>query len=192
MSLRHAMLGLVAIRPRSGYDLAKLMAESGPGRVWTATHSSIYPELQRMTDDGLLERSERGQRQRATYSITEKGTAELRRWVRSDPGPRVVRDEVMLRIFNLWLLPAEEACEFLERVAADHRERLAEYQSREGSVSESEPEWYSGLALQAGISYERSMAEWAEWAAAQVAARQSASSGSSSRSRRHRTRDDLG
>lgn len=170
MSLRHALLGLVAIRPRSGYDLAKLMAESGPGKVWTASHSSIYPELQRMTEDGLLERSERGQRQRATYTLTEAGTAELRRWIRSDPGPRVVRDEMMLRVFNLWLLPPEEASTLLARMAEDHRARLADYQERATWPDIDEPGWYSGLALQAGISYERSMAEWAEWAAAKVAA----------------------
>ena len=171
MSLRHALLGLVAIRARSGYDLAKLMAESGPGRVWTASHSSIYPELQRMTDDGLLERSERGQRQRATYSLTDEGIAELRRWVRSSPGPPVVRDETMLRVFNLWLLPRDEARAFLEGLAEEHRERLAEYESRADGQDEDDPTWFSGLALQAGISYERSMAEWAEWAAKQVAAR---------------------
>ena len=169
MSLRHALLGLVAIQPRSGYDLAKLMEVSGPGLVWSASHSSIYPELQRMTEEGLLERSDRGQRRRATYSVTNSGLDELRRWLASDLPPVVSRDERMLRVFNLWLLPAREARAFLRKLAEEHYERLSEYEGRRrGPTADNGPAAYGDIALEAGIRYEQTMAEWAEWAAARV------------------------
>ncbi|MBA3728896.1 MAG: PadR family transcriptional regulator, partial [Actinobacteria bacterium] len=44
MSLRHALLGLLAERPMSGYDLTKVF-DSSLAYVWSAKHSQIYPEL---------------------------------------------------------------------------------------------------------------------------------------------------
>ena len=176
MSLRHALLGLVAARPRSGYDLAKAMEVSGPGIVWNTTHASIYPELQRMTEEGLLERSERGQRRRATYSVTRAGLEELRSWLATPPAPRISRDERMLRVFNLWLLTSREARAVLRALANEHRERLEEYEQRRSGAgdvpADGGPSHYSRIALEAGIRYETAMAEWAEWAIEQVPARQ--------------------
>src|SRR3954465_5023169 len=47
VSLPHALLGLLAVEPRSGYELTKAF-EADLGRyAWQAGHTSIYPELNR-------------------------------------------------------------------------------------------------------------------------------------------------
>jgi len=50
MSLRHALLGLLADGPASGYDLMKVFDRS-LAFVWPATQSQLYGELNRLADD---------------------------------------------------------------------------------------------------------------------------------------------
>ena len=46
MSLRHALLGLLAVQPATGYELAQKF-DASLGTAWHASHSQIYPELAR-------------------------------------------------------------------------------------------------------------------------------------------------
>ena len=54
MSLRHALIGLLAERPASGWDLARRFEEV-LGAVWPAGHPQIYGELRKLREDGLIE-----------------------------------------------------------------------------------------------------------------------------------------
>src|SRR5918993_922045 len=73
MSLPHALLGLLAVRPRSGYELTKAF-EGDLGRyAWQAGHTSIYPELGRLAEQGLVEVTHEGARGSRTYAVTEGG-----------------------------------------------------------------------------------------------------------------------
>ena len=49
MSLRHALMALLAATPMTGYTLAKQFDQSA-AFVWHAPHSQIYPELRRLKD----------------------------------------------------------------------------------------------------------------------------------------------
>ncbi len=83
MSLRHALLAVLAATPMTGYDLAKHFERSA-AFLWHAPHSQIYPELRRMEAAGLLAAQEQPRGARGTkrsYALTEAGVAELRRWV---------------------------------------------------------------------------------------------------------------
>jgi DNA-binding PadR family transcriptional regulator len=53
MSLRHALIGLLADQPASGWDLTKRFQDV-LGSVWPAGHPQIYGELRRLQDDGLI------------------------------------------------------------------------------------------------------------------------------------------
>lgn len=83
MSLRHALLALLAVQPMTGYDLAKQFDKS-VAYMWHAPHSQIYPELRKLEADGLItaESMPRGERAvKRTYSITGSGLEELISWV---------------------------------------------------------------------------------------------------------------
>ncbi len=80
--LKFAILGLINRKPITGYDIAKEF-DRGLVNFWYATHSQIYPELRRLTEEGLVtfEIDTRGDRQeKKRYLITEKGKRELRKW----------------------------------------------------------------------------------------------------------------
>ena len=51
--LREALLGLLAIRPMSGYDLTRSY-ERALQQIWYAPLKQIYPTLRKMQGDGLL------------------------------------------------------------------------------------------------------------------------------------------
>ena len=53
MSLRHALMALLAATPMTGYTLAKQFDQSA-AFVWHAPHSQIYPELRHLEEAGLI------------------------------------------------------------------------------------------------------------------------------------------
>ena len=78
MSLPHALLGLLAVAPRTGYELTKAFAGDLGRYAWQAGHTSIYPELARLADNGLIEVTHEGARGSRTYAVTDAGRDELR------------------------------------------------------------------------------------------------------------------
>ena len=99
MSLRHALLALLAATPMTGYDLAKHFEHSA-AFLWHAPHSQIYPDLRRMEAAGLLAGQEQPRGSRGTkrsYVLTEAGMAELRRWVSELTPPAPQREVAYLK-----------------------------------------------------------------------------------------------
>ncbi len=99
MSLRHALLALVAVQPMTGYDLTKHF-ERSVAYVWHAPQSQIYPELRKLEAAGLVtaraeSRGEVGTKR--TYSVTPAGLEELLSWVAQPTERTPVRDAVRLK-----------------------------------------------------------------------------------------------
>jgi PadR family transcriptional regulator, regulatory protein AphA len=169
MSLRHALLGALADRPRTGYGLLKHFEQS-LAYAWPASHSQIYPELARMLDDGLIEELETGPRNSRTYALTPAGLQEIRRWLRETTPERRIRNDAVLRTFFLWLLEPEEAREHLERERAYWQGLLSELEEiRAQPPGTTRKERSFRLALEGGIRACRSRLEWVDWALEQVA-----------------------
>ena len=76
MALRYALLGALADQPRTGYALLKHFEQSF-AYAWPASHSQIYPELARLLEDGLIEQTGSGARNSKTYSVTDRGLADI-------------------------------------------------------------------------------------------------------------------
>jgi PadR family transcriptional regulator, regulatory protein AphA len=128
VSLRHAVLGLLAIEPTTGYDLARKF-ESSLSNAWHASHSQIYPELARLTEAGMVEVVGEGARNSRTYAVTEAGREELRDWMVNREPNRSQRSETAVRWFLVALLEPEDRRAALERElenAADHARMLDE------------------------------------------------------------------
>lgn len=126
MSLRHAVLGLVAEQPRSGYEIGQAF-ELFLSDIWYARTSQIYPELARLHADGLVRLSSKGPRGAKRYEITPSGVQEMRRWLRSEPSLPMVRSEPLLRDLFLWMLPGDELEAALRRERAQLERRLHAY-----------------------------------------------------------------
>src|SRR3954471_15985832 len=118
VSLRYALLGMLAAQPSTGYELARRF-DSSMSNAWYASHSQIYPELAKLEQAGFLEVVGEGARRSRTYGITEAGRTALRDWlVESEPN-RAQRNETTIRWFLLQLLPPEDRRAMLEREVAD-------------------------------------------------------------------------
>jgi PadR family transcriptional regulator, regulatory protein AphA len=168
MSLRHALLGALSDRPRSGYELLKHFEQS-LAYAWPASHSQIYPELARLLDDGLIEQTASGPRGSKTYAVTDAGVAEVRRWLRETEPDRRVRSEGALRPFFLWLLEPGEAIGQLEAEHAYWRGILDELEAiRKEPAGTSRKERTFRIVLEGGIRTTTARLEWLEWAIGEV------------------------
>lgn len=169
MSLRHAILGLLAEGPASGYGLTKQF-DLSLRNVWSARHSQIYPELQKMAEAGWVRAGAEGARGRREYDITDEGRAELHRWLTSPLPERAQRNETLLRAFFLWTVPVEEAIGFLEATGRRSRDALDHLEALDAVIP-----WDDGgsdlmgrLVLEQGRRMAVTMAEWSDWAVAQL------------------------
>lgn len=171
MSLRHALLNLLAGEPRSGYDLARLFSVS-MGNVWPAQHSQIYPELAKLLADGLIRQTGEGPRGRRIYQTTPEGLAELRSWLRDAEPDHSIRHPAQLRVFCTWVLPTEEALALLARDRAEYARHLGEIDHALAGVdwSASQQQRASRLVIEFGRRFYALQIEWIDWAAEQIAA----------------------
>ncbi|WP_432824575.1 PadR family transcriptional regulator [Dactylosporangium sp. CA-092794] len=164
MSLRFALLGLLAEEPSSGYDLARKFERNLRRYAWHAQHSQIYPELNRLAADGLATVVEEGPRGRRTYAITDAGRTELRAWVLDPNDEPVVRNEHTLKLFLLSTLDAEDARKVLRYQAEGS---LQEYERLRAAIDEADRGGHPAVALfsaELGARYFLTLHEWALWA----------------------------
>jgi PadR family transcriptional regulator, regulatory protein AphA len=164
MSLRFALLGAIADRPRTGYELLKHFEQS-LAYAWPASHSQIYPELARLREDGLIEQTGSGPRNSKTYAVTESGLEEVRHWLRDTEPDRRIRNDAALRTFFLWLLEPEEAVRHVESERAYARgllDELVEIRDRPRGPGRKEQAF--GIALEGGIRSLETRLEWLDWA----------------------------
>lgn len=94
-----AILGLLAVRPWSTYELTKQMDRS-LGRIWPRATSKLYEEPKKLVGLGLAEASTEhiGRRPRTVYTITPEGRHVLAGWLREPGEGPVVEFEQLLKI----------------------------------------------------------------------------------------------
>ena len=116
-----ALLGLLSLRPMSGYDIRKTTRES-IGHFWSESYGQIYPTLGRLERRGLVRRLAtrgRGRRVRQLYALTPRGQHALEQWLALAPHHRPFRSELLLKLFFGRRLPRNVAAghvrEFLAR-----------------------------------------------------------------------------
>jgi len=101
MSLRFALLGLISIKPASGYDLKRTI-ERSIYFIWNATSPQIYSTLRKLREEGHITSEslpQQGKPDKQVHTITPKGSEALHAFVSEPIGSSVTRDEVLLRIF---------------------------------------------------------------------------------------------
>jgi DNA-binding PadR family transcriptional regulator len=82
----YAVLGLLALRPWTTYELTQQM-ERGVRRFWPRARSKLYEEPKKLVDAGYAaaKTGATGRRPRTVYSITPEGRRALRHWL-TEPG----------------------------------------------------------------------------------------------------------
>lgn len=102
MSVRHAVLGLLAQRPRHGYELrAAFEALVGGEENWDVKPAQIYTTLTRMEKGGLIaEQSieQDGGPEKRIYAITPGGVQALQDWFTEGTTREHQRDEFFIKL----------------------------------------------------------------------------------------------
>jgi DNA-binding PadR family transcriptional regulator len=167
--LAYALLGLIDLKPSSGYDLRKVFAETAMGN-YSSSPGAIYPALERLESQRLIRgvvEDSAGLRRRRIYRITTKGSAELSHWL-SKPIQEsdVMRgaQELMLRFsFMERVLGAAAVVTFLGKFRVALKSYLSGLESYARGNAKQMP--LSGrLALESGIRGYRGMYDWTAYA----------------------------
>src|SRR6202012_531672 len=100
MSLRDAVLAALLEGEASGYDLAKDF-DASVANFWMAPPQQLYRELDRLSEQGLIEarivQQERRPNKRL-FSLTDAGRDAIKDFTARPPKPSAIRDELMIKI----------------------------------------------------------------------------------------------
>jgi len=125
MSIKHAILGLLAEGPAHGYDLKTAFEEVAPAT--SLNYGQVYSTLDRLERDELVTPevvAQAKQPDKKVYALTAAGRRELREWLTTPAGHDLdVRNETFLKIMLARRLPGADplAVVAVERRAAFER-----------------------------------------------------------------------
>jgi len=167
----YALLGLLAIKPWSAYELAGQMKRGFPW-FWPRAERAIYAEPKNLERHGLARASteHRGRRARTVYTITPAGRDALRRWLGEPSAPPRFESESLVRLTFLEHGSPEDVAPALDalRAAAAEIEAIVatvsgEYGAGRGPFVERLPQVALGGSFIAALAaLFRDYAEWAE------------------------------
>lgn len=102
MSVRNALLGLLARQPSHGYELhAAFESLVGGAENWDLNPAQVYTALDRMAKGGLVAQQaieQDGGPEKIVYAISEAGRQELSCWFTTPTPTDYQRDEVYLKL----------------------------------------------------------------------------------------------
>ncbi|HEX7279962.1 MAG TPA: PadR family transcriptional regulator [Solirubrobacterales bacterium] len=160
----YVILGFVRKGPKSGYEI-KALVDNSTRFFWAASYGQIYPELKRLSGEGLISGSDSptGGRKRTVYEITAAGEEELRRWLRQRPETFEMRDEGLLKLFFADALPREETLVILREMRARRLAVHEQLQAIKDSKFTGEVEDpYPLIVLESGLEFSQWFADWCE------------------------------
>jgi DNA-binding PadR family transcriptional regulator len=184
------ILGMLAARPRSGYEIKQLV-DSSARFFWAASYGQIYPELKRLEKAGLIagDDTSRGARQRTTFKLTAEGKRAAREWIASPPEVLETRDEGLLKLFFAGSIDGKRAAEIARERAAISRTKAAQLRAIQEQVdsaghpdgAEASPDAGSLAVLRYGIELSEWVADWFERAAIDLEAKKSGTAAAAGR-----------
>jgi DNA-binding PadR family transcriptional regulator len=154
-----AVLGLIAEKPRSGYDVKRIVDRS-IRHFWAASYGQIYPELKRLEQAGWITGDDvpRGGRARRIFRITPAGSEALGEWLTGSSTRVELRDESLLRLFFSDMSAREQALGLLAARREGYRQMLEYLRSLDDGTGPDPP--FVDLVYRWGLDY----CEWGmEW-----------------------------
>ena len=146
-TLKYALLGQLMLSPKSGYDLMQEFSEES-SHTWCASHSQIYPELKRLTNEGLVqfETAIQGRiLEKKVYSITAAGREDFTRWMLEDDTlVSLPKDEFRLKLLYLGCVPPAA---FLPKITAFREKRRARMNKTKEALDRCDPNPDNGEEL---------------------------------------------
>ncbi|MGO2050824.1 MAG: PadR family transcriptional regulator [Microbacterium sp.] len=161
MQLKHAILGLLSIRPQSGYDLGGAFARS-VAHFWHADQSQIYRTLTQLEADGALTTetiAQTARPNRRVHSLTTAGRAELDAWLRSPLEEERPKEPFRARLFFAATLGPRD----VDLLLAQQEDRMTQILEQLKAIPEPTGSWEAELqsaTLRAGIAGAEAELAW--------------------------------
>jgi PadR family transcriptional regulator AphA len=158
----HAMLGLVFLAPRHGYEIAAHFGPEGDlGMVCQLPMSLLYAQLKRLETLGYLGGTTELQSNRPprrVYHLSPEGEAEFRRWL-DQPVTRIrdIRLDFLLKLFFSSRIPAHDTDDLLRRQVATCRDYLASLEARQARTP---PDTFPHLVNPSRLTAARGTIAW--------------------------------
>lgn len=164
----YAILGMLTLRPMSGYDIRKTVQES-VRYFWSESYGQIYPALKRLESQKLVTRlrgAQNGRAGRQVFALTREGRRELRDWVTQEPQVQPFRNELLLKLFFGRLAP-RKACQGHVRQFRQRQEdflrtyrRVELWLNKEYKGRPDLPFWL--MTLSYGLHQARALRDWCD------------------------------
>jgi PadR family transcriptional regulator AphA len=165
-STPNALLGLLSLRPMSGYDIRQMVTQS-IGHFWSESYGQIYPGLKRLAAAGLVEKKterNKGKPDRNLYSLTAQGRERLQEWLKIPVSEEVARNELLLKLFFGVHVATSVNREHVTSSMEFHQRALKVYAATAKQLRQEEandpnlPYWL--MTLNYGRHYSAAMLKW--------------------------------
>jgi PadR family transcriptional regulator, regulatory protein AphA len=165
---KYAVLGALSVCPGSGYDIKKMMEQS-TSNFWNESYGQIYPILKQLIEEELATshaEKQEGKPERYVYTLTERGTVELQRWLTESVEYVVERNELLLKLYFGEHVPVAKSIEHVRTFQHLQGQLLRKYENIERHLQEgmaSNPDLlYPLLTLRYGIHRCQALLAWCE------------------------------
>ncbi len=169
MAIEHAVLGLLNIQPRHGYELIKEFdPETALGSIAHVGASILYAHLKKLEREGWVSSNlepQEARPARRVFEITDDGRAELKRWLQ-EPVERTrdLRLEFLLKLYFARQIDPDLS----ERLIGEQRDVcLGFIASLEEQLEQAEDD-FSRLVIEMRLAQNRALSTWLEHAAREV------------------------
>jgi DNA-binding PadR family transcriptional regulator len=149
MDIRTLCLGMLSMREASGYEIKKMV--EGPLRhFFDASYGSIYPALNRLTREGLVQATAYAQEKRPdkkVYRLTPMGRLAFMEELMRMPGRDRFRSEFIATLLFADLLPAAHLAKVIDARINEYRGCITEIEARAGESQTAGQRFVHGLGL---------------------------------------------
>jgi PadR family transcriptional regulator, regulatory protein AphA len=170
----YAILGLLALRDHTTYELAKQMQRT-VGYIWPRAERKLYDEPKRLVAAGYAEAVKDlvGRRRRTTYSITPAGREALARWLGTEPAPPALEFEGMLRVLFADQGDIGQLRRSVQAVADQAAERRAHFADMAAGILDTGGEYphrahVNALGMRFMTAYFDQIIAWSRWALEEI------------------------
>jgi DNA-binding PadR family transcriptional regulator len=166
---RFAVLGMLSLGPKSGYDIKKTIAAS-TANFWSESYGNIYPVLKQLLAEGAIEPEKdtgAGEgRPKQTFRMTAHGRSMLQNWLRQPVALRTEDNELLLKLFFGAVVSPKDMLAVVKAQHALRVEELARYAEIAkyiaAQIGSEEQRTYWMATLRYGELTSRAVVTWCE------------------------------
>jgi DNA-binding PadR family transcriptional regulator len=176
MSVKYAMLGILAEKNLHGYELKSSFDEK-VGEFWSLNYGQIYTTLDRLEKEAFVTHDLQAQDKRPDrkiYSITPKGRDELNEWLATPVSKvRALRDEFFIKLVFMDKSAPGPILELIEKQKAlylKQMNRLTQQKTKLKKSPKSSDTLVTELLMDAGLFHAEADIKWLTLCASKIKA----------------------